>query len=362
MTGRFALLLLVLSSAVGLAAEGEKPQIRQVWELKLAQLSSEPDRGAPDLLGLRFSPDGKWIAGITSRITVEGDRTELLLIPADGDAAKARRLQIRGAALSAPIHTGVHWSPSGQYLAVETTNFTTTIIRASDGERCDLPRTTVFGGFVGQDLAVAADWEPPKDPISIPADSSTVTIYDTGCRLKDRWKFPGQVREVEPSTRSGMIALSTEQSDIRIVTIDGQVRDSAPRSNGSMLRFAEKGAVLCKADPPARGTLACYELATGQRFSHPLVSGGAPFDVSLDSSIVVATHGYPAYSSRTNSGYPTLINWVIWDYRASREIGRLRYRGQRHAYAFSPCAVSPDGSHFLVGAGSKVVMYEISGR
>ena len=163
--------LAVLALLTATAAENQRG-LRMEWELSVAPLTANPERGAPDLLALRFSPDGEWIAALSSRITAEGDRTELLLVPSSGDASKARRLQIRGQPLSTPVHTGVHWSPSGEHIAVETTNFSTAILRVSDGSRCELPRTTVFGGFIAADKVIAADWEAPKDPASIPADFS----------------------------------------------------------------------------------------------------------------------------------------------------------------------------------------------
>jgi hypothetical protein len=310
------------------------------------------------VLAVRFSPDGQWIAALTARITTEGDRTELLLIPASGDASKVRRLQVRGEALTTPVHTGIHWSPSGQHVAVETKNFSATIIQVSDGARCELPRATVFGGFLSENRVVAADWDPPKDPTSIGTDSSRLTTYGTDCSRKEVLRVPGQVREVEVSPRSQSIALSSAQSDIRIIGYDGHEVGTVPHSTGSMLRFGEKGAVLCKADYPARGSLACYEIATGQKFGHPLLVGGAPFDVSLDNSIVVATDGTSVYNVLESTGYHGLSHWVVWNYRTGEEIARYRYQGQRHAYAYSPCAVTPDGRRFLL-AGTSLKMYEI---
>jgi hypothetical protein len=355
--GRLGLTLLVLGMSAGAKEAGP----RLVWELKLASLVGDPERGAPDVLAVRFSPDGEWIAALTARITTEGDRTELLLIPASGDMAKVRRLAIRGEPLTTPVHSGIHWSPSGAYLAVETKNFSASIIQVSDGGRCELPRATVFGGFIGADLAIAADWDLPKDPLSIPADSSRLTLYGADCVRRESWKVPGQVREVETSPRSQTIALNPEQSEIRIVGLGGREVGVVPRSTGSMLRFGEKGSVLCKADYPARGSLACYELATGQRFGHPLVVGGAPFDVSLDSSIVVATDGTSLYNVLAATGSHGLSHWVVWNYRTGEEIARYRYKGQRHAYAFSPCAVTPDGRRFLL-AGTTLRMYQIPAR
>lgn len=353
------LLVLGMAAATGSGAKVAGPRL--IWELKLASLSGNPDRGAPDVLAVRFSPDGEWIAALTARITTEGDRTELLLIPASGDAAKVRRLQVRGEPLATPVHSGIHWSPTGTHVAVETKNFSAVIIQVSDGARCELPRATVFGGFIGPDRAIAADWDPPKDPLSIPADSSRITTYGTDCVRKESWRVPGQVREVEISPRSQTIALNPEQSEIRIVGLSGREVGLVPRSTGSMLRFGEKGSVLCKADYPARGSLACYELATGQKFGHPILVGGAPFDVSLDSSIVVATDGSSVYNVLAATGSHGLSHWVVWNYRTGEEIARFRYQRQRHAYAYSPCAVTPDGHRFLL-AGTSLKMYEIPGR
>jgi len=355
---RLCLAVLVLMAA---AADETHHKLRMVWELNVAALTANPERGAPDLLALRFSPDGEWIAGLSSRITAEGDRTELLLVPSSGDASKARRLQIRGAPLSTPLHTGVHWSPSGEHIAVETTNFSTAILRVSDGLRCELPRTTVFGGFIGPDQVIAADWEAPSDPASMPADFSTLTIYGTDCVRQKTWRVPGQVHEIETSARTGLIALGPEATGIRMLDANGAERGHVSAGSGSMLRFGEKGGVLCKADYPAHGSLACYDLATGQQFSHAYVIGGAPFDVSLDSSIVVATHGTSSYNLLSDKDSGGLSHWVVWNYRTGEEIGRVRYRKQRHAYAYSPSAVAPDGRRFVLGAGGTLRMYEITG-
>ena len=355
-------LLLVATATAGAAAGADENQhLRMVWELSVAQLTANPERGAPDLLALRFSPDGAWVAALSSRITTEGDRAELLLVPASGEASKARRLQIRGAPLSTPLHTGIHWSPSGEHIAVETTNFSTAIVRVSDGSRCELPRTTVFGGFIAPDKVIAADWEAPKDPASIPADFSTLTIYGTDCVRQKTWRVRGQVREIETSARTGLIAVRPEATEIRVLDATGADRGHVSVGSGSMLRFGEKGGVLCKADYPANGSLACFDLASGREFSHPYVIGGAPFDVSLDNSIVVATHGTSSFNLMSGSGSSGLSHWVVWNYRTGEEIGRLRYRRQRHAYAYSPSAVAPDGRRFVLGAGGTLRMYEITG-
>ena len=354
------LVLLTAAAAAG-ATDESQHNLRMVWELSVAPLTANPERGAPDLLALRFSPDGDWIAALTSRITTEGERTELLLVPATGDASKARRLQVRGQPLSTPLHTGVHWSPSGEHIAVETTNFSTAILRVSDGSRCELPRTTVFGGFIAPDKVIAADWEAPKDPASIPADFSTLTIYGTDCVRQKTWRVPGQVREIETSARTGLIALRPEATEIRVLDAAGGDRGHVSVGSGSMLRFGEKGGVLCKADYPGNGSLACFDLASGREFSHPYVIGGAPFDVSLDNSIVVATHGTSYYNLISAKDSGGLSHWVVWNYRTGEEIGRLRYRKQRHAYAYSPSAVAPDGRRFVLGAGGTLRMYEITG-
>jgi len=224
-----------------------------------------------------------------------------------------------------------------------------------------LPRTTVFGGFIAPDKVIAADWEAPSDPASIPADFSTLTVYGADCVRQKTWRVSGQVREIETSARTGLIALRPEGADIRILDATGAERGRVAAGSGSMLRFGEKGKVLCKADYPAHGSLACYDLDTGRQFSHPYVIGGAPFDVSLDSSIVVATHGTSSYNLLSGKDSGGLSHWVVWNYRTGEEIGRLRYRKQRHAYAFSPSAVAPDGRRFVLGAGGTLRMYEITG-
>jgi hypothetical protein len=354
-------LLLVVAAAAG-GADENPHRLRLAWELNVAPLTGNPDRGAPDLLALRFSPDGEWIAALSSRITTEGDRTELLLVPAGGEASKVRRMQIRGEPLSTPLHTGVHWSPSGEHIAVETKNFSTTILHVADASRCELPRTTVFGGFIAADQVIAADWEAPSDPAAIPEDFSTLTIYGADCVRQKTWRIRGRVHEIETSARTGLIALRPEQTEIRILDATGAERGRVSAGSGSMLRFGEKGSVLCKADYPAHGSLACFDLETGQQFSHPYVIGGAPFDVSLDGSIVVATHGTSSDNGLSGQESAGLSHWVVWDYRTGEEIGRVRYKKQRHSYAYSPSAVAPGGHRVVLAAGGTLRMYEIAAR
>jgi hypothetical protein len=343
------------------AADDRHGRLRMVWELNVAPLTANPERGAPDLLALRFLPMANGSPRSARASQAEGDRTELLLIPAGGDASKARRLQIRGSPLSTPLHTGIHWSPSGEHIAVETTNFGTSILRVSDGARCELPRATVFGGFIAPDKAMAADWEAPTDPASIPADVSTLTD------LRNRLRAPEDVAGARGSSRNRnqrahRVRRAEPQEERHSHSGFGRSGTRKLRAAGSasMLRFGEKGGALCKADYPSHGSLACYDLTTGQQFSNPDVIGGAPFDVSLDSSIVVATDGTASHDMRSGESTAGISNWVVWDYRTGREIARLRYRRQRHAYAFSPAAVAPAGRRFVVGAGGKLRMYEIA--
>jgi hypothetical protein len=68
-----ALPLLLFGLTAALFAKKNGPHLQ--WEMKVAALSGNPERGAPDVLAVRFSPDGEWIAALTARITTEGDRT-----------------------------------------------------------------------------------------------------------------------------------------------------------------------------------------------------------------------------------------------------------------------------------------------
>jgi hypothetical protein len=52
-------------------------------------------------------------------------------------------------------------------------------------------------------------------------------------------------------------------------------------------------------------------------------------------------------------------NWIVWDYRAGRELARLKYQAQRHAYAVSPVAMAPDGKRFAVGVRGAIRVYEL---
>jgi hypothetical protein len=316
---------------------------------------------AQDIVGLRFSPDGKWIAAVTSRITSEGDRNEVLLVRASGEASAVRRIPIMHEVLSTAERAGIYWSPESDYLAIETKMFSTTIVEVESGARCELPRTTVFGGFAGPRLAIAADWEAPADPASLPIDSSSLTTYGADCSVSQTWKVRGHVRDMEPSAASGIIALSPEQANVRLISREGPAEVAqVPQRAGPMLRFGEKGTVLCKADYGARGSLVCYEIKSGERFAHPDVIGGAPFDVSLESSIVLALESTYAYNPLAGSGRRGFTSWVVWDYRTGRELGRLRYTGQRHGYAVSPSAIAPDGRSFVVGARGELRMYEVN--
>lgn len=357
-------LWLLLAAVLAAPAAGD-PGPKLVWDLKLAAMASEPSRAGQDIRSMRFSPDGKWIAAVTSRLTAEGDRNEILLIPVNGDAAGVKRFPVNREILSTPERAGVHWSPESDYLAVETKLFTTSIMQVSGEGRCNLPRTTVFGGFVGPGLVIAADWEAPSDPASLPIDSSALTLYGTDCSVKRTWRVRGHIRDVEPSALTGVVALSPEQADIRVVAARADAITEPARfseRSGAMLRFGEKGSVLCKADYGARGTLVCYDLKTGGRFAHPEVIGGAPFDVSLESSVVLALEGSYDHNPLTGADHRGFRHWIVWDYRTGRDLGRLGYRGQRHSYAVSPAAIAPDGKRFVVGAKGELRMYDIPGR
>ena len=78
-------MLLVALAAVAAQGRGET-ELRQVWRLKLS--------GIDDIVSLRYSPGGQWIAAVTSRITAEGDRREVLLVPASGDASGVKRIAL----------------------------------------------------------------------------------------------------------------------------------------------------------------------------------------------------------------------------------------------------------------------------
>lgn len=339
---------LLMALAAALVAQGrDEAGLRRAWRLKLA--------GIDDVVELRYSPTGGWIAAVTSRITAEGDRHEVLLVPASGEAPAIKRI-----AAGSEAGAGVHWSPDGEYLAIESKELRTRFVEIASGTRCELPRATVFGGFVGPRLAIAADWEAPVDPASLPIDSSLVTLYNADCSVAQSWKVRGHVKDLEPSAASGIIAVSPEQGSVRLISRDGPAEvASVPERAGPMLRFGEKGTALCKADAGGRGSLVCYDIKSGERFANPTVSGGAPFDVSLESSIVLALHGTSFYDSSAGTDRPGFLAWVVWDYRTGRELGRLRYAGQRHGYVVSPAAISPDGKRIVVAARGELRMYEV---
>ena len=68
------------------------------------------------------------------------------------------------------------------------------------------------------------------------------------------------------------------------------------------------------------------------------------------------------YNPMAGNGRRGFDYWTVWDYRSGRELGRLKYRPQRHGYAVSPGAVSPDGRRFAVAARGVLRMYEIAAR
>jgi hypothetical protein len=343
--------------AAALAGGRGSSEVRLVWKLNIA------DAGPPhDVQALRFSWDGKWIAAVAPHLrTTNTPANDLLIVPVTGEVAGVQRFTIEQELLSTPLHVGIHWSPSGDYLAAETKHFSAILLRLADGARCELPRTTVFGGFVGQDRVIAADWELPSDPAFIPATTSTLTIYDTACRRVRSWRIQGQVRDIESYAPAGVMALNVEQSGVRVVAVDGgDAVGRLPESIGSMLRFGEKGRVLCRASPPGGGFLACWDFRSGERMAHPEVEGGAPMDVSGERSVVVATNSAYSLSPFEVTGRRGLLGWVIWDYRTGRELARLGYKKARHGYAFSPAAVSPDGRHVAIGGGDVLHLYEIS--
>jgi hypothetical protein len=355
---RALVVLLALAAAAGARGSGDP---RLLWELKLPASAAEPARAADDVLALRYSPDGKWIAAIVSSLTGEGDRSEVMLVPASGAAPGVRHLRVEGGIRGTAERPGIHWSPASDVLAVETKRFTAAIFRLEGGTHCELPRTSVFGGFLGDGLVVAADWEPPKDPASIPLDSSSLTVYGADCRAQQTWKVRGHVRDLELSAAAGLIALGPEDAEIRVLRRASELEVAhVPERTGSMLRFGENGAVLCKADRDPRGALACYELATGKRFVNPQISGGAPFDVSLSGSIVLASDGSYGVEALSGSEHRGVRAWVVWDYRTGSTLGRIRYRGQRHGYAVSPVAMAPDGSRFAVAARGAIRVYEVA--
>jgi hypothetical protein len=347
---------LVCLLAAALAGGRGSSEVRLVWKLNIA------DAGAPhDMQALRFSWDGKWIAAVAPHLrTTDTPANDLLIVPVTGEAAGVRRFTIKEELLSTPQHVGIHWSPLGDYLAAETKHFSAILLRLADGARCELPRTTVFGGFVGQDRVVAADWELPNDPAFLPATTSTLTIYDTACRRVQSWKVQGQVRDIEPYAPAGVMALNVEQSGVRVVAVDGGDAGRLPESIGSMLRFGEKGRVLCRASPPGGGFLACWDLRTGGRTVHPELDGGSPMDVSIERCVVVATKSEYSYNPLQGTGRRGLSGWVVWDCRTGRELARLGYKRARHGYAFSPAAVSPDARHVAIGDGDVLRLYEIS--
>ena len=207
-----ALWLLAAAALAAWAAGSAGPRL--LWDLKLAAVATEASHAGQDIRSMRFSPDGKWIAAVISRITAEGDRNEILLIPVNGEAAGVKRFPFSKEILSTPERAGVHWSPDGEYLAVETKMFTTSIMQVSGEGRCTLPRTTVFGGFVGARLVIAADWEAPKDPASLPIDSSALTLYGADCTVKRTWRVRPESSTVPPMR----IMITVSRSVIRLTS------------------------------------------------------------------------------------------------------------------------------------------------
>lgn len=333
------------------------PQPRMIWELKLAD-----EHGLQhDVQGLRFSWDGKWIAAVVAHLrTEESAANDLVIVPVGGEAADVRRVTIKEELLSTPQHPGIHWSPGGEYLALETKHFSTILLRVVDKHRCELPRTTVFGGFVGPDRVIAADWELPKDPAYLPATFSTMTTYGADCQRIESARWRGQIRAIEPYAPGGLLAVNPEQSDIRVLWLAKTAEvGRLPESSGSVLRFGEKGKVLCKGYMPGHGVLACWDLATGGRVAHPELVGGAPMDVSSESSVVVATESDAQRDLMSDTTRWRMLHWIVWDYRSGRELARLPYKRARHGYEASPAAISPDGRRVAIGAGDLLRLYEI---
>ncbi len=343
----------LLALACCLFAGSPRPEL--LWEKKLAD--AHPLRH--DVQGLRFSWDGKWLAAVLVHLRTEDSAAnDLVLAPVDGDEAGIKRMTVKEELLSSPEHPGIHWSPGGDYLALETKHFSTILVRLADRERCVLPRTTVFGGFIAPDRVLAADWEPPKDPAMQPAKMSSVTIYDLQCRAVETTRWNGEVRALEPYSPGGLLAVSPEQSEVRVMEVgQARVTHQLPNSPNSVLRWGDSGKALCRGGMPGRGLLECWDLTTGEQTWHREVQGGAPLDVSASSSVVVATAGT---SFDTGSGIRwRLSRWVIWDYKTNRDLAKLDYFHPRRGYDASPAAISPDGQRLAIGVEDRVRMYKI---
>jgi hypothetical protein len=356
---------------------GKSPDPRLQWELRISAITGEtaPSIELPvhPVIGLRFSPDGRWIAAAVthSRSSATETPDELVIVPVDGNPAAVTRFSLPQIIIAGLGSPGIYWSMTSEYIALDT-RFNATVVRVSDGRQCVIPQHAWHvGGFIDNQNLIIADYDRPGNPRSFTINSSSISVYRSDCALVASWNFRGRIDVIEAYAPTGIAGVDPDESEVRVITAEtGALLKRLPFISGGLtsLRFGAKGEVLCVGGYPASGELACYSATYGSKVArHPTIKGGAPFDVSIDNTMVLASEGVEHYNPFTERTRDEWKAWVVWDFRSGRDVARLKYRTQRTGRSVGKkeekipfaSAISPDGRRFAIAGEDVVQLYEI---
>lgn len=369
----YAITIAALLGASG-PASARTPEAQLRWSQRLSALSGETaaptQRPIHTVEALRFSPDGRWIAAAVGHSTelAPGKPDELVILGADGDAKRAVVFPLSNPVVASEASPAIYWGPSSDHILVPTRGGGT-IIRAADGATCEIRDVWLVGGFVDAAHVIGATHVSPARAGSYTINRTAVSVFGLDCRLASEWQFRGRIDWIEAYSPRRIAALLPDQSNARIVGAEtGDLLTRLPEfSGGAYLRFGALGKAVCVGCYPATGPFACYSATTGQEIArHKSLKGGAPFDVSLDGSLVLASDGvlhYNAFTERTRDEWK---RWVVWDFLSGRDVAVLKYRTQRRRSTDRKtdevpfaAAISPDGRFFAIGGDDQVFLYAI---
>ena len=349
--------------------------LRQVWDYNLARVLQVPQLPAAakiPVFALRFSPDGKHLAGIVGTY-LDGSqlRSRLLILSTEQPESSPLQYEVESgvddeADLSGQALFG--WAQAGDVIQVKGLS-----VRLSDGYQCRLP---YMSQFIGDGTAVGVE-----RINSLQFSGTRLRLYDRECQVTEEWEVTEQWVLLDVSDSQNALLVGREGTGVELeelLVVDPFNRRVLHRWPSRLVRgnrFANNGKAICSGSGVYSGVrppVECFAVADGKKIGDPpSVNGGLPLSVAMAAPRLVASDYHRRLSLLSDDLLIShLSRRVIWDFGSGRELFSWMPGAQEYAVPFANgkskrttdhfrFALSPDGDYLAEGGSGSLHLYRV---
>jgi len=343
--------------------------LQEVWQLDLRKVLKQVGAvQSPDLpvFLLRFSPNGRQIAGVVDEHGSEGAPTGHLLVIQVGDPKVDMKVFDARYPSLYRADSDFGWSPSGTKL-FDMGN----VIHISDGKNCITgEREGRTAAFITDDSLISAfaGWEgQPPTPLT------SFTMFDAGCAPAKKWKV-GYTRYLwDASATTGRLLLAEGNVDFLFHLVDAQTLQEIFSRSGQSAVLAEDGKSFCLLENRTDkwlGEIHCWEADTGKELRGRSPQNARPIRGATGASriLIEQYRRIPWFIAFQEGDVYQPSQNVVWDFRRGSEIVSWNVKSQSHSPPWQSRGkrkmpfsldISPDGNYIVEGGSGVIRLYKI---